>query len=234
MSKISCEIIKDLLPLYYDEICSNDSMKIIEEHIIVCDSCKNELEKIKLIVDIPKEIIDKQYNESSTLKGIAMLWNSSKAKSFLKGLTIASLISIIIICGYIGLFKLNITSVSTDVIELSDVSQLKDGRIAYNIRFKDDYEVNRIKFNMDDKGNFYLTPSRPIIKSKSIMPKGFSQYDTINDLHTNVYKAKYGELAEIKAFYVGSSDNNILIWKEGMELPSASKELEAIFSNMQR
>ena len=32
MSKISCDIIQDMLPLYYDEVCSADSRKMIEEH----------------------------------------------------------------------------------------------------------------------------------------------------------------------------------------------------------
>lgn len=31
MSKISCDIIQDMLPLYYDEVCSADSRKMIEE-----------------------------------------------------------------------------------------------------------------------------------------------------------------------------------------------------------
>ena len=33
MSKISCDIIQDMLPLYYDEVCSADSRKMIEEHL---------------------------------------------------------------------------------------------------------------------------------------------------------------------------------------------------------
>ena len=28
MSKISCDIIQDMLPLYYDEVCSADSRKM--------------------------------------------------------------------------------------------------------------------------------------------------------------------------------------------------------------
>ena len=35
-----CEVIKDLLPLYIDDVCSKESKKIIEEHLEICDSCK--------------------------------------------------------------------------------------------------------------------------------------------------------------------------------------------------
>ena len=34
--KISCDIIKDLLPLYYDGVCSADSKAIIEAHLAQC------------------------------------------------------------------------------------------------------------------------------------------------------------------------------------------------------
>ena len=34
MSKVSCEIIKDILPLYYDNVCSDDSKRMVEEHLL--------------------------------------------------------------------------------------------------------------------------------------------------------------------------------------------------------
>ena len=36
MAKIPCEIIRDLLPLYQDDICSEKSRNAIEEHIKEC------------------------------------------------------------------------------------------------------------------------------------------------------------------------------------------------------
>jgi len=35
--RITCEIIKDLLPLYHDNVCSEDSRKLIEEHLLTCE-----------------------------------------------------------------------------------------------------------------------------------------------------------------------------------------------------
>ena len=35
-----CEVIEDLLPLYFDNTCSKESAKAVEEHIINCESCK--------------------------------------------------------------------------------------------------------------------------------------------------------------------------------------------------
>lgn len=44
--KISCDIIKDLLPLYHDNVCSTDSRKLIEEHLENCEECKSELKNM--------------------------------------------------------------------------------------------------------------------------------------------------------------------------------------------
>ena len=42
-----CEIIKDLLPLYIDKVCSNSSREMVEEHIETCEDCRAELAKGK-------------------------------------------------------------------------------------------------------------------------------------------------------------------------------------------
>lgn len=48
MSKMNCNIIKDLLPSYLDEICSPESRDLLEEHFNECENCKKLYERIKL------------------------------------------------------------------------------------------------------------------------------------------------------------------------------------------
>ena len=45
--KYQCEVIKDLMPLYVDDVCSKESKKIIEEHLEICDSCKQYYDAMK-------------------------------------------------------------------------------------------------------------------------------------------------------------------------------------------
>lgn len=92
--KISCNIIKDLLPLYYDDICSNESRKLIEEHIKTCDDCKLELKKY----DMKLEGVDSMnneinINEANMIKNISKKWKRDKKTSFLLGTTIVSIIA---------------------------------------------------------------------------------------------------------------------------------------------
>ena len=45
--KISCNIIKDILPLYVEDLASEETRKIVEDHMDECNDCKNELEEMK-------------------------------------------------------------------------------------------------------------------------------------------------------------------------------------------
>jgi len=52
MSKVSCNIIKDLLPSYLDGICSEDTKQFVEVHIKECETCRtlaNMMQKTQLV-----------------------------------------------------------------------------------------------------------------------------------------------------------------------------------------
>lgn len=48
MPKTNCNIIKDLLPSYLDELCSTESCVLLEEHFKECENCKKLYERTKL------------------------------------------------------------------------------------------------------------------------------------------------------------------------------------------
>ena len=37
---MKCEVIRDLMPLYLDECCSESSRELVEEHLKECDCCR--------------------------------------------------------------------------------------------------------------------------------------------------------------------------------------------------
>lgn len=56
--KYSCDMIRDVIPLYYDDVCSDQTKKIVEEHLQECDSCKTMIKKMGDITyneDLEKE-----------------------------------------------------------------------------------------------------------------------------------------------------------------------------------
>lgn len=58
MSKYSCNLVKDLLPLYAENLCSDESREIVAEHIAQCSDCKDELQKLNtgITVQADKDI----------------------------------------------------------------------------------------------------------------------------------------------------------------------------------
>ena len=44
---MKCEIIKDLIPLYLDKVCSEDSRKLVEEHLAECSECRKYMKELE-------------------------------------------------------------------------------------------------------------------------------------------------------------------------------------------
>ena len=42
-----CDIIQDILPLYVDAVCSQESRCFVEEHLAECEKCTQTLERLK-------------------------------------------------------------------------------------------------------------------------------------------------------------------------------------------
>ena len=44
--KLSCNVIRDLIPLYADQICSEESKELVEEHLTDCKDCSVILQQM--------------------------------------------------------------------------------------------------------------------------------------------------------------------------------------------
>lgn len=56
--KFNCSVVDDLLPLYVEDICSEDSRAALEEHLQECVSCREKLARMKngsIISDVKKK-----------------------------------------------------------------------------------------------------------------------------------------------------------------------------------
>mgnify|MGYP001019011165 CR=1 FL=1 len=90
--KLSCEVIKDLLPLYYDKVCSKESCSLVEEHLTQCPQCVNELQKLKM--DLEKPSVSE--GDVNAMKRISAAWKKDKKVSFTRGSMLISALAAII------------------------------------------------------------------------------------------------------------------------------------------
>ncbi len=58
--KYSCNLIRDLLPLYCDRVCSKDSAEAVQEHISTCEECKNIYIGMQQSISMDSERYEKQ------------------------------------------------------------------------------------------------------------------------------------------------------------------------------
>lgn len=70
MEKVSCNIIKDILPLYLDDVVSEDTKEMVDEHLESCDSCREEAEMLKrdIVLTVNKDIISLDIQALKKLK----------------------------------------------------------------------------------------------------------------------------------------------------------------------
>lgn len=94
--KISCEIIQDLLPLYCDGVCSQDSKQAVEAHLKDCEKCKADT--LSMEQDMGTRLV--QTKDDKIVKAAAAAWKKGKTRAFIKGCLIALLSIIVLIAGY--------------------------------------------------------------------------------------------------------------------------------------
>ena len=72
MKEIKCTIIQDILPLYIDEVVSQDTKEMVDQHLQHCEKCQKEYETMKIKLYIPAE------NKAPVIKKINKKWRKKK------------------------------------------------------------------------------------------------------------------------------------------------------------
>ena len=80
---ISCGIIKDLLPLYHDDVCSGESKAVIDEHLAICVDCKTELMAMQSNLSFGTS--ERNMKEAEAVKNLCKRWKKGMMKSLIKG-----------------------------------------------------------------------------------------------------------------------------------------------------
>ncbi len=65
--KINCNIIGDLLPLYADDVISEDAREMVEEHLAYCVGCREKYEDIKRELGMDEELSAAQAEKLSII-----------------------------------------------------------------------------------------------------------------------------------------------------------------------
>ena len=94
MNKINCTVIKDILPLYADDIVSEDTKKLVEEHLLSCNDCKKELSLLKSDLETPKVIITEK-DDIAFLKKLSLDIKKKRVFTAMLAATISAIVVIL-------------------------------------------------------------------------------------------------------------------------------------------
>ena len=141
MNKISCDVIRDLLPLYKDDVCSEKSKDLIEGHLPECEDCREYLDALNS--ELPPVTLAqdgtgaKNGNESgsSASDGIETLRRISRQINWLKVVVVLSAaIMVFVVSTSLSLVKeynpelyLFDRRVAVEDMQMTELYQLENG-----------------------------------------------------------------------------------------------------------
>ena len=83
MEKINCNVIQDILPLYIDDVVSDDTKELVEEHLQNCEICQRVYHETKTDLENDMKIsaqTKESSNEANDLKSFRKFLKKRKIK----------------------------------------------------------------------------------------------------------------------------------------------------------
>lgn len=96
--KVPCELVKDLLPLYLDGVCSEESKETVETHLAECPACSREAELLSR--DFSAKNAEK--TEAEAVRAASKAWKKGKNRARVLGAVLAIFAVLVSVTGYLG------------------------------------------------------------------------------------------------------------------------------------
>lgn len=247
MAKIPCEIIRDLLPLYQDDICSEKSRNAIEEHIKECESCRTYLKKME--GEIPVET-DKIKGTDEEWKGFREF--SEKVSRKLNRRIVMACGVVFLICMMLTVVlcsdafqSYHLSRIAAEDIKAEEVYQLKDGRLYIHVQSK--RRITGLSYPQTDMDTDTNTVAGKDAVEAVREPKNTVAYKISMDSSLNPFKKlmyiTFKEVAYVIPFedgqivaengtkisefdYIGSPGEKKILWQENDEVKKAPARVE--------
>lgn len=148
MNKFDCDVIRDLLPLYADNVCSEKTTECVEEHLKYCSECSEELRKIKECPIVPEVDEDLQ----KAVKNAGKRIKKGKKKTVIE--TIALVLILVILFGVVGMYRFILYAAEQNHDAFNDSSEVFNQiceSVSVNLIDKKDYENDSATLFIGDK-----------------------------------------------------------------------------------
>lgn len=143
--KQSCNVIKDLLVLYEDDACSEDSKMVVEEHLQECPDCNSYYKKMQctdnlIIEEMKEELAPKDKVITKSLKKIRRRW-------------IASIVAVFMLLPLLGVGIMAFHEAHDDGVAFSNLDDIY--RCVQYLKYIEDKEFEKAASMVDFSQNEY-------------------------------------------------------------------------------
>ena len=137
MEKINCNVIQDILPLYIDDVVSDDTKELVEEHLQNCEICQRVYHETKADLENDMKIsaqTKESSNEANDLKSFRKFLKKRKIKTIL--LSIAA--TVICFVAVFTFMNKHVTYISYKDAGITIIEDNKD-EVTYRTNIKGNY-----------------------------------------------------------------------------------------------
>lgn len=250
MSRIPCNVNKDLLPLYVDDVCSEESKSMVEEHLAGCEKCQEYYEALK--EGIPEEKIAEEKEgllSEEKMREAAVSVIKATKKEITKSQTIkaAGIVAAVILAlivlegldgsymgGWLGKIPLFDIRLKVDDVRVTEVYELDNGYLYVTVEPDKKcgmcYAGNLQEVVDGEKG---LTGEYEGVFGLENAPLDvdairIKSYSFIFPLSKKVkeYDGGVKERQDSAIYLEGKGDERIKVWEKGQEVKKAPPEIE--------
>lgn len=97
---LPCKIVEDMLPIYYDGVCSDESAKLIEKHLENCPQCSRLLSDLHTEIEISEKSVD----DLKPLEEIQKKWKKSKRVYLRTGICVTLAVLVLVMTVFSGIW----------------------------------------------------------------------------------------------------------------------------------
>jgi len=236
MDKRYCDIVKDLLPLYEENICSENSRCVIEEHLKECEECRTYYEAMtkeppKIVLDTSNDLSEEKFFQKIDKSIHRKITQNTIIASFVLFIVLA--IGLTFIPRYpnrpgFGMYGFVDERVEKEKLKVENLCQLEDGRIYFEMVCTETVTGLHIETDLYNEQNdsFYGIANYSIDRKKQCfgVEGNGSRYWFV---FLPYLEDEFGNRHLVTEFFFECKDDErIEIWKRGQEIEKASEEIE--------
>ena len=238
-----CDVIRDLMPLYVDQVLSDASKELVEAHTGQCGQCGEEL--AALSVAVPAELTEGA--DITEKQAMQVLGKSIRRRIKWRVLLAVALTALLALGAYWGhfyLFVLTNTPVAVANLEYK-LAETSDGQLVFEHRVISGPDGGSMTWGseeIDGERVLLIEPTRPMFGQPAGAPVGRFNRNLLGYqmVDGEVLDARFGLWEENGAYVgddrrsvghytkimLGGKKDRVLLWQKGDTLPRTDPAIE--------